>query len=68
MRTLILAGAILAAGGLIAAAIAGHFAEDPGKRLRRECESILRQVSVSRSFSDPEYALNSCISIRAGIK
>ncbi len=66
MRTLILAAAILGAGGLIAAAVAGYFAEDPGKRLRRECESILRQIS--HSFSDPEYALNSCILMRAGIK
>ncbi len=66
MRTLILAAAILGAGGLVAAAVAGHFAEDPGKRLRRECEAILRQVS--HSFSDPKYALDTCILTRAGIK
>jgi gas vesicle protein len=66
MKTLILAGAILAAGGLVAASVAGLFAEDPGKRLRRECESILRQVS--RSFSDPKEVLDNCILIRAGLK
>jgi len=35
MKTLILAGAILVAGGLVAAAVAGRFAEDIGIRLRR---------------------------------
>lgn len=66
MRTLILAAAILGAGGLIAAAIAGHFAEDPGKRLRRECEAMLREVS--RSFNNPQAVLDTCILSRAGMK
>jgi hypothetical protein len=42
MRTLILSAAILGAGGLVAAAVAGRFSEDLGTRLRRECESVLR--------------------------
>jgi hypothetical protein len=66
MKTLILAGAILIAGGLVAAAVAGRFAEDPGTRLRRGCESILGHVS--RSFRDRNEVLENCILIRAGLK
>jgi hypothetical protein len=63
LRTLILAGAILMGTGLIAAAVAGRFSEDLGTRLRRECESVLRQVPAS----EPERFVRTCILLRAGI-
>ena len=47
MKMLILATAVLRAGGPIAAAIAGYFAEDPGKRARRECESRSSGTSLT---------------------
>jgi hypothetical protein len=53
MRTLILSAAILGAGGLVAAAIGGRFSEDIGTRLRRECESILRQVPPPGTAPSP---------------
>jgi len=68
MKTLILAGAILVAGGLVAAAVAGRFAEDIGIRLRRECESVLQEVPASWTGTDPERFIKACILARAGIR
>jgi hypothetical protein len=68
MRTLILSGAILGAGSLVAAAMAGHLSGDFGSRLRRECEAIARAVPilVERSaLSDDEF-IQGCIWRRAG--
>ena len=67
MKTLILAGAILIAGGLVAAAVTGRFAEEVGTRLHRECESILRQVPRWYGAS-PEEFIRTCIMARAGLR
>jgi hypothetical protein len=67
MKTLILAGAILAAGGLVAAGVAGRFSEDIGTRLHRECESISRQVPGWYGAA-PEDFIRTCIVARAGLR
>ena len=67
MRTVILAAAILGAGALVAAAVAGRFTEDIGTRLHRECESILRQVPGWYGTA-PEQFIRTCIVARAGLR
>lgn len=66
--TLLLCLAIIIAGGLVAAALAGHLSGDIGKRLRRECESIASMVPtlVEHSGADPEDFVQGCIWRRAG--
>jgi hypothetical protein len=66
--TLLICLAILAAGGLVAAAVAGHLSGDHGTRLRRECESIARAVPlvVERSKLQPAEFIQGCIWRRAG--
>jgi len=66
--TLLLCLAILAAGGLVAAAAAGHLSGDIGSRLRRECESIARVVPlvVERSALEDDEFLQGCIWRRPG--
>jgi len=67
MRTLILAVAILGAGGLVAAAVAGQFpfSEDLGARLRRECASIVRELDPLFKRDKAE-AVQACIMSRSG--
>jgi hypothetical protein len=66
--TLLLCLAILAAGGLVAAAVAGHLSGDLGTRLRQECESIARSapIVVERSRLQPAEFIQGCIWRRAG--
>jgi hypothetical protein len=66
--TLLVCLAILAAGGLVAAAVAGHLSGDLGTRLRQECESIARSapIVVQRSNLNDDQFIQGCIWRRAG--
>jgi hypothetical protein len=66
--TLLLCLAILVAGGLVAAAVAGHLSNDMGTRLRRECESIVQAVPMvaARSGLKSEELIQGCVWRRAG--
>lgn len=66
--TVLVCLAILAAGGLIAAAVAGHLSGDIGTRLRREYQSIARAVPivVERSALEEDEFIQGCIWRRAG--
>jgi hypothetical protein len=66
--TLFVCLAILAAGGLVAAAVAGHLSGDLGTRLRRECESIAQAAPlvVERSKLQAAEFIQGCIWRRAG--
>lgn len=58
-----LSGSVVAGALLIALALAGYFSEDVGRKLRRECTSIVSEFSGGNIFNpaDPEALIRVCV-------